>query len=185
MPLTLESLTDADVAAIQRQSDVDGVPLEHWVRNTLLRAVRPDVLAQIRPSSSAIEDTLRGTDAVDALLEDERDPDPADTVREGGSVLFGVPPAPSVTTEVHARTRGGALGTGPIATTEQVTSHPCRHLLRAIPPGFTANDCQGTCSHPGRNGSVCTWPANVARNCHAFSGKVLPRPPPASMPRQG
>lgn len=189
MPLTIESLTPGDIAALERQSDVDGIPLDQWIRNRLLSGVSATVRGQVNPQlGSALTSAALGLDAVDQFFEDDGG-DPSGTSTEGGSTVFGLLPvtggAQSAASEAHARTKGSGQAAGPIATVERVDGHPCAHLERRYLANFTANDCQGTCGSPRRGESVCTWAAGSASNCAYFQPKRRPVPMQPTLPRQG
>jgi len=181
MPLTLESITDHELALFQRQSDLEGIPLESWVRNRLLGGVSKMAQAGTRPATpqeNALTAASLGMDAVDlAFQADDENP-------EGAAPVF---PASmrAGESEAHARVKGSGQSPGPLATVERVDGHPCKHLERRYLANFTANDCQGTCGSPQRGESVCTWPPGAARNCAYFGPKMRPVPPPSLMPRQG
>lgn len=197
MPLTLDTITESDLRVIQRQADLDGIPLEHWARNQLLKGCSPTAVQYGRPASvAAVDNTLRGMDAVDAIFAAEDGPvDPNRPVVDGDGILFTVPdrepapepepaPAPAPATEVHGRVKGPSLQ-GPIAATEQVEGHPCRHLHKGTPTNFAATACQGTCKAPSRDGNPCNWAPSFAQGCPYFVGKVKPTPPKSPLPRQG
>lgn len=60
-----------------------------------------------------------------------------------------------------------------------VPGHPCAMLRADYPPGYTAKDCQGVCSHPSQDGRVCHWVPPVAPQCPVFVARF--RPPSAAM----
>jgi hypothetical protein len=200
MPLTLETMTDDDVALIQRQADVDGEPLDHWVRNRLLGSVTPLTRGQVNPHIRPVLEQMRkGLDAVDLALGEDAD---EDTIAgHGASTVFGLlpvavptdappgapPPPAAPASTMHSRVQGSGQGVGPLATTERVDGHPCSHLARRYLANFTANDCQGTCECKARGGgeSVCNWPPGSAQSCSYFSPKRRPVPNQHLMPRQG
>jgi len=49
-----------------------------------------------------------------------------------------------------------------------VPGHPCAMLRAEYPRGYTAKDCQGSCSHPSQEGRVCHWGPPVAAQCPVF-----------------
>ena len=55
-----------------------------------------------------------------------------------------------------------------------VAAHPCQHLRAGAPPPWKAKDCQGTCTHPAKNGSVCHWASVSAKSCPTFRHKGPP-----------
>lgn len=197
MPLTLENLSDTDVALFQRQADVAGEPLQDWAKNRLLEAVTSLTHGQVNPQIDATVGAMRRElDAVDLALGDDLDEDVI--AGHGASPIFGLLPVPqpvapppgapqAALTEAHARVAGSGQGVGPLASTEQVDGHPCVHLARRYLGNFNANDCQGTCTNKARGGgeSVCNWPPGSAGACSYFGPKMRPVQRPHAMPRQG
>jgi hypothetical protein len=196
MPLVIDTLSPDEEAAIARQADLDGIPVAHWARNHLMKALDPSVQQQLL-AGPQVDRTLAAMDAMADVSDAAMEADAGNGAGQGGYV-FGmapellaegtsiVPPeppaapvvaqrAPNPTINGRRANNGPLRESGPALTGDanpNAKNHPCRFLLPQYPGNFNAGDCQGTCGSKQKEGSPCTWPPNASRNCYAFGAKA-------------